>query len=122
MTLEECYTAIGGNYADAIGRLRSERMIQKFVLKFPKDESFNLLCRSLDAKDYQEAFRAAHTIKGVCQNLSITRLGASAARLTEALREGWTPLADALVEEVSRDYRDTVDAIRTFEAEHTSPT
>ena len=116
MTLEECYAAMNGNYADAIGRLRSERLIQKFVLKLPQDDSFDLLCRSWDAKDYKEAFRAAHTIKGICQNLSITRLGESASRLTEALRGGWTPAADGLVEEVKGDYRDTVDAIRTFEA------
>ena len=116
MTLEECYAAMGGDYADAIGRLRSERMIQKFVLKVPKDESFNLLCRSWDAKDYKEAFRASHTIKGICQNLSITRLGSSAARLTDALRGGWTPPADALLEEVKRDYREAVDAITAFEA------
>lgn len=115
MTLEECYAAMGGDYADAIGRLRSERMIQKFVLKFPGDESYDLLCRSWEAKDYQEAFRAAHTIKGICQNLSITRLGDSAARLTDALRGGWTPGADALIEEVRRDYQNTVGAIRDFE-------
>lgn len=121
MTLEGCYAAMGGDYADAIGRLRSERMIQKFVLKFPKDESFDLLCRSWESKNYQEAFRAAHTIKGICQNLSITRLGDSAARLTDALRGGWTPPADALVEEVRRDYRDTVDAIRGYEASQASP-
>ena len=116
MTLEECYAAMGGDYADAIGRLRSERMVQKFVLKLPKDESFSLLCRSWDAKDYKEAFRASHTIKGICQNLSITRLGSSAAQLTDALRGGWTPASDALLEEVKRDYQDTVDAIAAFEA------
>jgi len=116
MTLEECYAAMGGNYANAIGRLRSERMVQKFVLKFPNDESYDLLCRSWESKDYQEAFRAAHTIKGICQNLSITRLGDAAARLTEALRSGWTPEADALVEEVKRDYQGTVGVIRDFEA------
>lgn len=116
MTLEECYAAMGGDYADAVGRLRSERMIQKFVLKVPKDESFNLLRRSWDAKDYAEAFRASHTIKGICQNLSITRLGDSAARLTDALRGGWTPPADALAEEVFRDYQDTINAIQTYES------
>ena len=121
MTLEECYAAMGGDYADAIGRLRSERMIQKFVLKFPADESYNLLCRPWEAKDYQEAFRAAHTIKGICQNLSITRLGDSAARLTDALRGGWTPGADALIGEVKRDYQDTVCAIRNFEAGRAVP-
>lgn len=34
MTLLECYDAVGGDYEGAIGRLRSERLIHKFVLKF----------------------------------------------------------------------------------------
>ena len=46
MTLQECYAAMGGNYEDAIGRLRSERLVQKFVLKFLDDGSYHLLCRS----------------------------------------------------------------------------
>ena len=32
MTLQECYAALGGNYDDVLGRLHSERLVQKFVL------------------------------------------------------------------------------------------
>lgn len=117
MTLQECYAAMGGNYDDAIGRLRSERLVQKFVLKFLDDGSYDLLCRSLEEKNYQEAFRAAHTIKGVCQNLSIDKLQSSSSRLCEALRNGYTPGADALAEEVRADYAQTVTAIQTFQKE-----
>ena len=115
MTLKDCYAAMGGNYEDAIGRLRSERLVQKFVLKFLDDGSYDLLCRSLEEKNYEEAFRAAHTIKGVCQNLSIDKLQASSSRLCEALRNGYTPEADALAEETAEDYRQTVAAIRAFQ-------
>ena len=115
MTLQECYAAMSGNYDDAIGRLRSERLVQKFVLKFLDDGSYDLLCRSLEEKNYEEAFRAAHTIKGVCQNLSIDKLQASSSRLCEALRNGYTPEADALAEETAEDYRQTVAAIRAFQ-------
>ena len=117
MTLQECYAAMGGNYEDAIGRLRSERLVQKFVLKFLDDGSYDLLCRSLEEKNYSEAFRAAHTIKGVCQNLSIDRLQSSSSRLCESLRNGYTPEADALAEEVTADYRLTVSAIQTLQKE-----
>ena len=117
MTLQECYAAMGGNYEDVIGRLRSERLVQKFVLKFLTDGSFDLLCRSMEEKNYEEAFRAAHTIKGVCQNLSITRLQDSSSRLCESLRGGYTPEADALAEEVRADYAQTVAAIRAFQEE-----
>ena len=34
MTLQEFYAATGGGYEDALGRLHSERLVQKFVLKF----------------------------------------------------------------------------------------
>ena len=116
MTLKECYAALDGDFAEVSGRLPSEKFIQKYVLKFLDDGSFDLLVQSTQAENWEEAFRAAHTIKGICQNLSITRLGDSAARLTDALRGGWTPGADALIEEVRRDYQNTVSAIRDFEA------
>lgn len=117
MTLQECYAAMGGSYEDAVARLRSEKLIQKFVLKFLSDGSYELLCRSMESQDYQEAFRAAHTIKGVCQNLSFDKLSDSSARLTEALRDGWTESVDGLVEEVKADYQITADAIRAFSGE-----
>lgn len=117
MTLQECYAAMGGSYEDAIGRLRSEKLIQKFVLKFLSDGSYDLLCRSMEAKDYSEAFRASHTIKGVCQNLSFAKLADSSARLTEALRSGWSEEAEQLFGEVRADYGTTADAIRAFAGE-----
>ena len=116
MTLQECYTAMGGNYDEVLGRLRSDRLIQKFVLKFAEDGSYQLLLDSMAAKNYEEAFRAAHTIKGVCQNLGLTRLLESSSQLSEALRHGYTPEADGLTEQVGRDYRVTIDAIQALRA------
>ena len=116
MTLQECYTALGGNYDDAISRLRSERLVTKFVVKFLDDDSCALLLRSMDEKNYEEAFRAAHTIKGVCQNLDFTRLYQSSSQLSEALRNGCSPEAPALVERVKADYQQTLEAIRAYQA------
>ena len=116
MTLQECYAAMGADYDEVLGRLRSERLVQKFVLKFPADGSYDLLCRSMEDHDDAEAFRASHTIKGMCQNLSFTKLGQSSHELTEALRNGRTPEADGLFEQVRADYKETVDAISAFQA------
>lgn len=115
MTLKECYENLGGNYEEVIGRLRSERLVQKFTLKFLEDKSLELLKSSLADQNYEEAFRAAHTIKGICQNLSFDKLLASDSALTEALREGKSPEADSLVEQVFADYEQTVSAIRAFQ-------
>ena len=115
MTLRECYAALGGDYDDALGRLRSERLVNKFVLRFLDDKSCDLLCASMEAKNYEEAFRAAHTIKGICANLSFTVLGKSSSELSEALRYGYTPGADALAEQVKEDCRRTAAAIRAYQ-------
>ena len=115
MTIQECYAALEGDYQGVLGRLTSERMVQKFVLKFLNDGSYDLLLRSMAEENWQEAFRAAHTIKGVCQNLDFTRLYRSSSQLSEALRNGFTPEAPALAEQVKEDYARTTAAIRAFQ-------
>ena len=52
MTLQECYAAMGGNYEDVAKRLPSEKLIQKFVLKFLDDKSYKLFCDSMAEKNY----------------------------------------------------------------------
>ena len=72
--MQECYEAIGGNYEAVLGRLHSEALIRRFALKFLEDQSYIQLKQALENKNYEDAFRGAHTLKGVCQNLSFDRL------------------------------------------------
>lgn len=115
MTLQECYEAMGSDYDEVIGRLRSERLVQKFVLKFLDDGSYALLTESMEQENYEEAFRAAHTLKGVSQNLSLTKLYQVSSALSEALRNGVTPEAPGLVEQVKETYAQVCAAIREFQ-------
>lgn len=117
MTLQECYAEIGGDYEDVVARLRSDRLVQKFLLRFLEDKSYELFCTSMKEKNYEEAFRAVHTIKGICQNLSFTKLLKSSSEMSDALRNGWTPKADELVGALSEDYKQTADGIRRFREE-----
>lgn len=73
MNINECYQAMGADYEEVFGRLRSERLITKFVLKFPGDPSFSQLQSTLEEKNVEEAFRAAHTLKGVDRTLDSPR-------------------------------------------------
>lgn len=114
MTLQECYAAMGADYGDVRGRLPSEGMIQKYVLKFLDDVNFDALCRGLAEGTVEEAFRAAHTLKGTCLTLGFTKLANSASQMTEALRGGDLAGAAALLKGVQEDYTCTVNAIRVF--------
>lgn len=117
MTMQACYEAIGADYQEVLGRLRSEKLIQKFVLKFLDDSSYALLCSSMDSGDLDTAFRASHTIKGICANLGFTPLGRSSHDLTEALRAQDSAAAAGLFPQVKVDYEKTVAAIRAYQAE-----
>lgn len=117
MTLKECYAAMEGNFDDVISRLRNEKIVRKLVIKFLNDDTYSLLCGALEAQHPDEAFRAAHTLKGICQNLSFTKLYLSSSRLTEALRSGWTPDAVDLARQIEADYRQTISAIEQLQAE-----
>ena len=116
MTLQECYEAMQGDYEGVMGRLRMEKMIQKFLLKILEDGNYDLLCSSLESGNWEEFFRAAHSMKGICSNLGITKLQESSSALTEAVRDG-QPLTDmALFEQVQKDYKETVQAIEAYKA------
>ena len=83
MTIQEC--------------LPRESMVRKFALMFLNDDSYPKLEQSLKEGNAQEAFRAAHTLKGVCQNLGFTNLYQPAYELTEVLRAGhWKALENGL--------------------------
>lgn len=112
MNIVDCYNEMGADYNDVLARMMKEERVKKFALRFLDDPSFELLKTSLDAKNYDEAFRAAHTIKGVSQNLSFTALYKSSHELCEALRGG-KPLEDvSLYDDVVRDYEMTVAALK----------
>lgn len=93
MTLQEFYTRIGGNYDDTLRRIPSEALVRKFVLKYPNDPSFGQLKDALAAQDWETAFRASHTLKGVAQNLGMEHLYQVSSALCEAVR-GSKPLTD----------------------------
>ena len=71
----------------------------------------------MESKNYDEAFRAVHTIKGICQNFGFKRLQKSSSEMSDALRHGWTPEADALTPVFKEDYTLTANAIRDFRKE-----
>ena len=117
MTISECYEKLGGDYADVCTRLPGDRLVVKFIGRFREDDSFDTLCRAMEAGDRAQAFRAAHTLKGVSGNLGFDRLYDSAARLTALLR----PETDAISNDarlcfaaVRQDYEQTLCAIRAY--------
>lgn len=86
MNIKEFYDFIGEDYNEVIGRLRQESRVYKYVMKYPDDKTFDMLLNAMREKNYEEAFRAAHTIKGTSLNFSFNSFAAVASEITEKLR------------------------------------
>ena len=97
-----------------MGRLHSEALIRRFALKFLEDQSYIQLKQALENKNYEDAFRGAHTLKGVCQNLSFDRLYEVSHELTELLRDGTgeQPGISEAMEKVTEVYEMTIEEIK----------
>ncbi|MGN0341639.1 MAG: Hpt domain-containing protein [Roseburia sp.] len=116
MRLEECYQKLGGNYGEVLERLKKEERIARMLKKVPADSTMQQLRDALEQQAYEEAFRCAHNLKGVCANLGLGHLGTSASALTECLRGG-VPKGNPsqLMAQVEEDYALTVAAIGQLE-------
>ena len=117
MTIQECYQSLGGNYAEVQQRLPSDRLIKRFITKFLDDGSYAELSQAMASGQREQAFRAAHTLNGVCANLSFTRLLTSVSALTDLLRQESDAISEsaaAALTDVTRDYSQTISAIRAY--------
>lgn len=122
MTVQELYDVIG-NYQEVKSRLMSDRIVEKFIVKFPGDPSYEQLMDAWDQKNGEMIFKASHTLKGVCANLSISGLFEIADQITEAYRPGQEQtqrreeISD-LMAELKLRYEKTVKAIQQFASEN----
>ena len=92
------------------------------MLLFQEDDSFGKLETSFNENNRDEAFRAAHTLKGVAQNLGFDRLYQKSSELTEFLRGREDGLSSEnyneayrLYEQVKAEYDNTMAAIDSLE-------
>lgn len=104
--------AAGVNVGEALERfMGSEAMLERFLKKFPADTGFAALAAALEAGDHEGAVTAAHTLKGLCGNLSIQPLFKGFDRQVEQMRAGDWDAAAAMMPQLTEDYNRAVEAI-----------
>lgn len=89
----------------------SEALLVRFLGKFPDDPNFSALEAAIAAGDCDAAFTAAHTLKGVCGNLSMTALFDTVSRQTELLRSGDLAAAAGMMDTLRSQYQTVCSAI-----------
>ena len=118
MNLKELYACCGGDFDTVMDIWRSDERVARFLGRFLEDDSYTNFHKFLDAGNLPDAFRAVHTLKGVCLNLCLTRLSESSATVTDALRGGADHTTPAMLARFDEDYAQVTQSIRTYLAEH----
>ena len=105
--------AVGIDVASALERMMgSDALLERLLGKFLDDPQYSALRAALEAGDVERAVSAAHTLKGVCGNLSMTDLYGLFIRQVDALRAGDLVLARGMMEEIVPAYEKVTAAIR----------
>lgn len=88
MITVEKLNSFGANTTEGLTRcFGNEALYLKLVATIPGDAVFEKLKQNLEAKNLDGAFEAAHALKGVLGNLSLTPLYETAIEITELLRK-----------------------------------
>ncbi|WP_106830304.1 Hpt domain-containing protein [Parabacteroides pacaensis] len=82
----------------------NEKLYLKILLKFPNDQTFKNLKKSIASNNIPDAFMYAHTMKGVAGNLGLQNLLDILTPLTEDLRGGKTNSIQSFMETLTLYY------------------
>ena len=66
--------------------VNNEALFLRLVAMVPGNDNFNKLYTSIENKNFDEAFVAAHSLKGILANLSINNILKPVQEITELLR------------------------------------
>lgn len=93
----------------------NEKMVIKFLIKFLSDTNFKGIGEYLEKGDADEAFKCAHTLKGVCANLGLNGMLETLSPMVEKLRSGVTDGVPELYERMKENYEKVTAVIHQLE-------
>ncbi len=107
MITKDALVELGVNTAEGIARcMNNETFYLKMVDMALRDKGYDRLLAALERDDLDDAFEAAHALKGVLANLSLTPLLVPVVELTELLRArrrmDYTPYINTIREQRER--------------------
>ena len=82
----------------------NEALLERMLQKFSNDPNYRALAEAAEAGQAEQALQAAHTLKGLCGNLSMGELFPLLTRQVELFRSRDEAGAFGLMPEISRAY------------------
>ena len=100
--IESALSRIGGNVA----------LYKKLLKHFLIDNHIDDLCTAIENGNYEDASRFAHTTKGVCANLSLTKLRTVSTNIEANSKSGLD--CTAFVPELRQSFEATAQVIMDY--------
>ena len=102
----------GVDVSGALNRfMNNEGLYERFLRKFPADTSYQNLLNAIDSSDFEEAFRAAHTLKGVAGNLGFDNLLTYIVPLVDVFRDKKSDIPSDQLQGAKDEYQKLLDII-----------
>lgn len=110
-TLKEDLIALGIDYNKAWNVFLENRILSGVLYQFPDDPQLDTLLAATKDHDVKKAFKAAHTLKGLCGNLGLNNLLKPILPLVEILRKDSFDGIDSLLNELVIQHKKTCDVL-----------
>lgn len=111
-SFKEKFIAAGNDYAALSERtFEDETLIAELMKMLLADDSFSKMRDCMDKGETENAFRAAHSLKGSCGMLGFTALFESMKLITDFLRYGELDSAEKVYPQVLSEYEKAMELI-----------
>ena len=118
MDLYAFYEGLGVDYNAALQRLGGhEVLVKKYLASFVRDNDFAGLKAAVEALDYPEILRTAHSLKGISLNLELTPLAVPCCELVSAIRAERYELVDELFRQIESSWRQILEGMEAVRSE-----
>lgn len=112
------YTILTNAGVDVKGAIErfvgNEDLFARMLKKFLDEPSYNKLVAAIADNDRKEALAASHTLKGLCGNLSLTRLFELFSEQVALIRADEWDKAVGMMPDISKSYDEMTGAIRSW--------
>lgn len=106
----------GIDYEDAMERVGgSADFFEQLAMKYLDDTHYVDLVAAMEVKDFDAGYAAAHALKGVSGNLSLTDLYKASAAVSDALFQGEYQAAEHLMPQVTAAHVKAVEGLGKWE-------
>jgi HPt (histidine-containing phosphotransfer) domain-containing protein len=102
----------GINFEDAMTRIDDNvDLYKRLALKYLANDNYVDFIAAMDVRDYDSAYKAIHTLKGVAGNLSFVDLYKTASIISEQLKQGEAQDVPQMIPLLKENHSKVVDGL-----------